>query len=78
MRTVIRVAAWLSVAATLVTVLVFVAGVEAGNEWDQRGDDTSAWVGVLYGLLASLVPLSFIWLGVFVVYVVARIPERET
>lgn len=78
MRTVIRVAAWLSIAATLVTVLVFVAGVEAGNEWDQRGDDTSAWVGVLYGLLASLVPLSFIWLGVFVVYVVARIPERET
>lgn len=62
----------------MVTVLVFVAGVEAGNEWDQRGDDTSAWVGVLYGLLASLVPLSFIWLGVFVVYVVARIPERET
>ena len=54
--------------------------MEFSNEWDQRGDDTSGWVGVLNGLIASVAPLSFIWLGVFVIYVVVkglRILERE-
>jgi hypothetical protein len=71
-RTFIRIAAAASVVVALVSVLIHVGAVAFANEWDQRGDDTSGWVGVLHGLLASLLPLGFIWLGVFVVYLVVK------
>jgi hypothetical protein len=70
MLVVIRIALALSVVVVLVTVGLYVEAVHDLNEW---GDgDTSGWVGVLYGLLVSLIPLAFIWLGVFVVYVIVR------
>lgn len=70
MRVVIRIALVLSAVVVLVTVGIYVEAVHDLNEW---GDgDTSGWVGVLYGLLVSLIPLAFIWLGVFVVYVIAK------
>jgi uncharacterized BrkB/YihY/UPF0761 family membrane protein len=70
MRVVVRIALVLSAVAVLVTVGIYVEAVHDLNEW---GDgDTSGWVGVLYGLLVSLIPLAFIWLGVFVVYVIAK------
>jgi hypothetical protein len=71
MRLVIRIAIVLSVLAVLVTVRGSVEAVyDLNAAW---GDgDTSGWVGVLYGLLFSLIPLAFIGLGVFVAYVIAK------
>lgn len=77
MRLVIRIALVLSAVVVLVTVGIYVEAIHDLNEW---GDgDTSGWVGVGYGLLFSLIPLAFIWLGVFVAYVIvkgSRVLER--
>lgn len=72
MRLVIRIAIALSVLAVLITVLGSLEAVHDLNEAFPGEPETSAGVGLLYGLLFSLVPLILIWLGVFVVYVVAR------
>jgi len=72
MRVVVRIAVVLSAVVVLGMILLVVSALSELNEWrDEPRDDTFLF-GVLFGALYSLIPLAFIWLGVFVIYVLAQ------
>ena len=67
-------AAWLSVVAVVVPVLLCIALVDSLNRnplfGGEPGDNTPLWRGGLLGLYYAVALLAFIWLGVLVVYVI--------
>jgi uncharacterized membrane protein len=82
MRVVVRIAIVLSVITVVGTILATVKLADDLNSygWDRTLDEQlsggQVLFAVLLGALYSLVPLAFIWLGVFVVYCIAR--ARQT
>jgi len=72
MRVVVRIALVLSGVVVLGMILLYGSAASELNELGDEPRDDVFLLGALFGALYSLIPLAFIWLGVFVAYVITQ------